>query len=290
LINSEREVQKKKTKRKLIFCYFAVSAVMIAGLIYFSINIEVSRYTVESNRLPQDFDRFKILQISDFHNGTFYGGAEALIKKVKGEKPDIIVNTGDIIDETSDNSSKVIKLAEELVSIAPVYSVTGNHDKWFNGFDFMQKTLRNKGITLLENRETTVSRGKSLIRIFGISDPDAANGMGPIKYVRSQMSGLTPGYGYNILLFHRANMFDSISGRGYQLILSGHMHGGQVQIPFVGGLIAPQRDRRWFPKYTDGKWKANGTTMIVSRGLGNIVAVPRLLNPPQIVTVTLKKK
>lgn len=106
----------------------AINVLLLAGLVYYSTVIDVTHYIIKSDRIPQEFNGYKILQISDFHTGSFYGGTEALIEEVRKENPDIIVLTGDLIDDNKVNLVPVKKLVSELVNIAPVYSVSGNHD------------------------------------------------------------------------------------------------------------------------------------------------------------------
>lgn len=287
-----RKIKSKKTKNpgNGILITLIINVILLACLYYFSVNISVTHYNLKSERLPEEFDGYKILQISDFHTATFTGGTEALIKKVKKEKPDIVVLTGDLIDETRINLQPVIQLVTGLQAIAPVYSVSGNHDVWYSNFNEYQELLKNKGVILLENKKTILQRGNSSINLFGISDPETWNDLLAKNFLIENINKLEPDSGFNILLFHRANMFDIIKGKGYQLVFSGHMHGGQVQIPFVGGLVSPHQNQGWFPKYTGGRWENSGTAMIVSRGLGNNVPFPRLLNPPEVVVVTLRKK
>ncbi len=288
LSHKKRKQNNHKASGIVTLGILIVNVVLIIGLIYSSSNIGVTHYSIQSDKITPDFDGYKILQISDYHTGSFRGGPDKLVRIVLNEKPDIIVLTGDIIDETAINLKSVNELVSQLTIIAPVYSVSGNHDIWYHDFSGLQDILKNKGVVLLENKKVTLTRGYSHISLFGIADPDIWNDMGSEEYLKKKMNELQQENGYNILLFHRANMFDIIKGNGYQLILSGHMHGGQVQIPFVGGLVSPHQNRRWLPKYTDGKWSDEGTTMIVSRGLGNNVSVPRILNPPEVVVVTLK--
>ncbi len=266
----------------------AINVILIAGLVYFSTVIDVTHYIIRSDRIPKEFNGYKILQISDFHTGSFYGGVEALTEEVRKEKPDIIVLTGDMVDDNKINLIPVKKLAAQLVNIAPVYSVSGNHDVWYGDFKELQKSLKNLGVNLMDSRKVILQRGNSSINLYGIGDPEDWTYKTASYYLQEKIKALKPDRGYNILLFHRANMFDTIKGSGFQLVLSGHMHGGQLQIPFIGGLISPHHERRWFPKYTDGKWTSNGTTLIVSRGLGNNAPVPRMLNPPEVVVVTLE--
>lgn len=287
--------KKKTTKHKSstihILIFFILNIVLISCLFYFSINISISHYSIKSERLPSEFDGYKIIQISDFHTASFYGGTTELVKKVKREKPDIIVLTGDLIDEEVKTLRSVRELSTQLVRIAPVYSISGNHDIWYNNFSGLEEMLTDNGVILLDNRKELLSRGNSHINLYGIADPNSwTDSNKEQQFLKNKISSFEKGFGYNILLFHRADMFDIIKGNGFQLVFSGHMHGGQLQIPFLGGLISPTINRRWFPKYTDGKWEAAGTVMIVSRGLGNNVSVPRLLNPPDLVSVTLKSQ
>jgi predicted MPP superfamily phosphohydrolase len=281
-----RHKTKHNSFRILIPMAVVVNIVLGFFMFKFVSGIEVTNYNVVSNKLSSEFDGFKIVQVSDFHNGTFDDSQQTLINKVKNQKPDIITITGDIIDESTPNLDTVSKLLDELIKISPVYYVSGNHDVWYPNYSELQKLLVNKGVILLDNKKTILKRGNSHINLYGIGDPNVWDSSGAEKYVKREISVLKPNEGFNILLFHRANMFDTLKGNGYQLILSGHMHGGQVQIPFIGGLRSPHGT--WFPKYAQGKWEQDGTTMIVSRGLGNIVWAPRILNPPEIVAVTLK--
>lgn len=263
---------------------------IICGFYMFKLvsGIEVTSYDFASNRLPSEFNGYKIVQLSDYHEGSFDDSDDILIAKVKDQHPNLIVLTGDIIDETASNSDAVTKLVNQLVKISPVYFVTGNHDMLYSDYTGIKQMLVNKGVTILNNKKIVLKKGNAHINLYGIDDPNVWDYLNPERYLKSEISILKPNGGFNILLFHRANMFDTIKGNGYQLVLTGHMHGGQVQIPFLGGLKAP--DGSWFPKYAQGRWEEDGTTMIVSRGLGNVVSIPRLFNPPEIVAVTLKVK
>lgn len=283
----KKNIRKKPSSTGSVLAVFLMNALLIGALIIFSINICITRYTIQNERIPKAFDGYKIVQISDFHSASFKEGTSKVINIVQKEKPDIIVLTGDLIDDKVD-LVPVNQLVSGLVKLAPVYSVSGNHDVWFNDFDGYQKLLASKGVILQDNKCTILQRGTESINLFGIGDPNIWNDIETNEYLSEKMAQLHQDSGYNILLFHRANMFDIIKGNGYQLVFSGHMHGGQIQLPFIGGLVSPHESERWFPKYTDGKFNEEGTTLIVNRGLGNSVGVPRVFNPPEIVVVTLK--
>lgn len=281
---------KTKNNSFRILVPIAIVLNIIAALYMFKFTsaIEVTNYDIVSNKVPAEFNGFKIVQISDFHNGTFDDNQNELIDKIKAQNPNIIVITGDLIDEIASNSDAVNKLIDEVTKLSPVYFITGNHDMHYRDFNGLSKMMINKGVIILDNKKAVLRKRNSHINLYGIADPNMWDYLNPERYVKSEMEILKPQDGFNILLFHRANMFDTIKGNGYQLVLSGHMHGGQIQIPFWGGLKSPNGS--WFPKYAQGEWHEDGTTMIVSRGLGNIVSVPRLFNPPEIVSVTLKAK
>lgn len=278
----------KKIIKKILITSAVINFILITTLYYILSGIGVSKYNLKSDKIPDEFNGFKILQISDFHRGTFNGGVEAVIKKVDKIKPDIITLTGDLMDEGYEDTSSVQNLVAQLVKIAPVYSVSGNHDKWYTGFNDLQDMMSKYGVKNLENKKDVIKLGDEHISILGIADPRVWEPKQAEDYVKSNMKKLAPDNGFNLLLFHRANMFDTVKTGGYQLILSGHMHGGQFQIPFIGGLRSPHGE--WFPKFTDGRYVENGSTMIVSRGLGNVVIIPRLLNPPELVLITLKNR
>lgn len=264
-----------------------VNIVGIYLLFQWASGIGVSHYTIKSSALPAEFNGFKIVQISDLHCARFGDRQEGLITRIKAEKPDIIVLTGDIMDDGIGDMESISMLLDGITPLAPVYSVSGNHDKWYSGFKDFQKLLEDKKVILLENRDEKIDRNGARINITGIGDPNVWDDRKAEQYLEKYLNELKPSGGYNILLFHRANMFAGIKGKGYQLVLAGHMHGGQVQIPFVGGAKSPHG--QWFPKYAQGKYEEEGTVMIVSRGLGNVVVVPRVLNPPELVVVTLSR-
>jgi uncharacterized protein len=271
---------------KLLMPLAVITNIFIVYFLFqFVSGIGITHYTIKSNGIPSEFNGFKILQISDLHCARFGNKQEGLLKKIKAQKPDIIVLTGDMMDESIGDMEAISMLLDGITSIAPVYSVSGNHDKSYDHFKDLQKLLENKNVTLLENRNEKIVRNSTYINIAGIGDPEEWDYTKAEQYLVKNMNTLKTSDGYNILLFHRANMFDSIKGKGYQLVLSGHMHGGQVQIPFIGGLISPHG--QWFPKHAQGKYEKDGTVLIVSRGLGNVVKVPRLFNPPELVVVTL---
>ncbi|MBU5449036.1 metallophosphoesterase [Acetivibrio sp. MSJd-27] len=163
-----------------------------------------------------------------------------------------------------------------------VYAVSGNHDKWSGRFDELrEKWERDYPVTFLDGKSAVIQRGGQSISVYGIGDPDTWENDEAETYVKKALQKQERIDGYQILLFHRANMLDLFNGETFDLVLSGHMHGGQIRIPFLGGLKSPHGD--WFPKYSGGRYEVNGHTYLVSRGIGNAVSVPRIFNRGEIV-------
>ena len=248
-------------------------------------------YDISSAGLPKEFDGFKIALISDIHSRPCRGICEEITKF----SPDIITIAGDLVHDNNKSCDAVTQLIAELLSIAPVYMVSGNHDVWRAGHSRIFRGFCDLGAVLLDEKSAVLSKSGAQIALFGISDPFSHISEAICRNVKAGLAALPDFDGYKILLFHRANLFDLIKDAGFDLILSGHMHGGQIQIPHMGGLLAPSSSiacgsRMIFPKYCSGRFVHGGTTMIVSRGIGNTLPVPRLFNPPEVCAVKLRKQ
>lgn len=252
--------------------------------------LETTHHTISSKKIPSGFDGFKIVQVSDVHSDNL----PDLIPEIKREKPDIIVSTGDIVHHTGGYECAV-SLCDSLMDIAPVYAVSGNHDEWRPDYSELRRALSDLGVILLSNRSIELTRNGEKIGISGIDDPFSVVSKKINDYLFDACKKLTLSDGYNILLFHRANWLDYFSKSGFDLIIAGHMHGGQMRVPFFGGVMSPRSS--WasgksilFPKYVGGRYKSNNTELVVSRGLGNPMLIPRMFNRPELVVITLRHK
>ncbi len=252
--------------------------------------VGVTRYSVVSEKIPPAFDGFKILQLSDIQGGVFGNNNDALTALIEKQHADMVVLTGDLVDEGVAGSLETLNHLLSNTDLPDMrYAVSGNHDKWTGRFDALRDMCeKDYGVRFLEDESVAVAKDGETLALHGISDPSVWDDGEAYAAVLKSMKKVKPEAGFNILLFHRANMLDIFDDKGFDLILSGHIHGGQVRIPFVGGLKSPHGD--WFPKYSGGRYRQNGNTYIVSRGIGNAVSVPRIFNRPEIVVVTLKAK
>ena len=280
----------KKMKRLLIGLLIFFGTILFC---YCENNvITVSEYDIVSEKIPESFDGFVIVHLSDLHNKLFGKDQHRLIKHVKKQEPDMIVITGDLIDSNHPDVEKGLLLVEEAMKIAPVYFVTGNHDNYLsdtNTYALFQG-LECLGARVLDDEviELHLEDEEEKILLLGVDDDTICYK----SHCEEVLSKLTEEYEsediFTILLAHEPQRLPVYSQFDIHLVLSGHAHGGQFRIPFIGGFVAP--DQGFLPEYTKGAYEENGTNMIVSAGLGNSVIPQRLLNRPEVVKITLKCK
>lgn len=246
-------------------------------------DLEISRYEVKSQKLPESFDGFKIVQLSDLHGAEFGEDGMELVEKVKELEPDIIALTGDFVTDEGDLAA-IEKLAARLVKLCPVYFISGNHEFGSGLAVKVRNILERAGVKYLSNEYLTISRGEDEILLGGVEDPLAYADMLSPDELAQKMNDAAPD-AFKILLGHRNYWMTEYPELPVDLIFCGHAHGGLIRIPGVGGLIGT--DRRLFPDFDAGQFNNGRYTLIVSRGLGNSVPIPRVFNRPEIVCVEL---
>lgn len=242
-------------------------------------HLETTHYTYEAEQLGVDLDGYRIVQISDLHNAKFGKNNQKLVDRIRECAPDMIVLTGDLVDSNHTNVDRAVQFVNEIVKICPVYYVTGNHEYWLDTYEYenLMDGVASAGVIILDNQVVEISRWDAKFRLVGLDDKSLADGT--LEALLSDEKELT------VVLAHEPQYFARYAGTGVDLVLSGHAHGGQFRLPFVGGIVAP--DQGFLPEYTAGEYYMNGTEMIVSRGLGNSVIPVRLFNYPEIVCVEL---
>lgn len=281
----------KKMKKKVWRWIAAAAALIVLGwaLIWGNTALVRTDVLVCSNGIPEAFDAYKIVQISDLHDAQIGENNEKLIAMTAEAEPDCIVLTGDFVDSSRFHPERSLSVAESLVKIAPVYYVSGNHEAILPDADYQALTdgLRGLGVCVLEDESAELTRDGQSIRLIGLTDIGFHPGTLEEKKdaLRMALSALLPEDEFSVTLAHRPELMDVYTECGAPLVLSGHAHGGQIRLPGIGGLIAPGQGL--FPKYTEGKYEENGTTLVVSRGIGNSVLPLRVNDRPQIVVVQL---
>ncbi|MBR5501418.1 MAG: metallophosphoesterase [Oscillospiraceae bacterium] len=290
-----------KRKLLIIACVLAAAALLAVGVLLHRGNtrLTVSEYTLTLPSLPAAFDGLRVVQISDLHDACFGENQSELAAELAALKPDIVVFTGDLFDYKRLNLKNSLAAAEAAVNIAPCYYAPGNHEQRRPvQYAALIRGLKALGVTVLDDAYAEITRGGSSIRIAGardISFYEARYSEEEIEYGDehlaktlwlTQLKTLCTGSDFTLLLSHHPEYFAFYSGVGAQLVFSGHTHGGQFRLPFVGGLFAPGQGI--LPEYSEGvHTHQNTTTMVVSRGLGNSAFPLRVNNPPELVLTVL---
>lgn len=290
--SGKRRGRSRSSRLILSISAVATAIATLAVFLYSQNNwLQLTRIPVELSQLPPAFDGYRIIHLSDLHGKGFGKEQQRLLKLVAAERPDLIVFTGDLTDSgTADEQKRSLQLMRGLVDLAPVYLITGNHDQTVGGFEPLQSDLEKAGVFVLRNEAVLLPRGGDVIRLSGIDDPQFDAYVGAKTSVRENLAEAqqeVPPARFNLLLAHRPELIAEYANAGYDLILAGHAHGGQVRLPFIGGLVAPGQGLN--PRYTAGAYAEFGATMIVSRGLGNSIIPQRLFNRPQVIAITLRR-
>ena len=282
----------KTVKRALcviLTLFVAFSIVTVWG----NITLSIEKFNIETEKLDVE-GGYKIAHISDYHNTYNKFLNDAVLLSLKEEKPDVIFLTGDLVDCRKTDIEKGIDFVSKIIEIAPVYYVTGNHECNISidsqsAFDNMIEDLEELGAEVLRGEASEiVLPNKEKINVFGIDDPYFHCGSASeIKYATDSLCSFLEvnKNEFNILLAHHPEQIEIYSQYGFDLVYSGHAHGGQGRI-FSIGLIAP--DQGLFPKYTSGIYEENKTTLVVSRGIGNSIAPVRIFDRPHLIYTTIE--
>lgn len=270
---------KKKTQRIL----FLVAAGLIAFGLWQNNDLVVSSYTYQSPRIPPELDGFTIAQLSDLHGKAFRADQGTLLSRLFAVGPDLIVLTGDLVDERQADFTAALTLARGAVDIAPVFFITGNHEAALpiERREELLEALERAGVTLLDDSSRLIRPATGgAFYLTGLSSDHRTD---------ETLADLLNGQATNrlrVLLAHEPQYLEHYREAGADLVFSGHAHGGQFRLPGLGGLVAPGQG--FFPKYTSGLYTSGPTTLVVSRGLGNSILPVRIFNRPQIVAVTFR--
>ena len=265
-------------------------------------NFSVKEYEVETKLLDRDF---VYVFLTDLHGYTFGNGNEKLIEAVDKIRPDAIFCAGDMMTASKVSSNLEadpgFHLLKELAHRYPVYISNGNHeekikafrDNYGNWFDRYKNSLIRAGAVYLENESVKIDGAN--IRVTGLCldleyfkkvvkvhmDDDCIDKL--VGHVNSSEKE-----NYQILIAHNPVYFKNYAKWGADLTLSGHVHGGIIRLPLIGGVISPAI--ALFPKYDAGKYKENDSTMILSRGLGTHTIHVRMFNPGEVSVIKLRGK
>ncbi len=263
--------------------YFVV--VTLLAIIYFAYEntaLYTNYYRAKNKKIKKDT---KIAHLSDIHSMNNKITLNSIIKKLKTEKPDIIVITGDLYDDRVYNRKSVNYLIKNIKDICPIYYILGNHESRCKFLEEALIEVKREGIIILNDENISLD---SNINLMGITDlefitknrkEDPALMDKALKKMKTYKSK------YNILLSHRPELFDVYTKYNIDLTLSGHAHGGQFIFPYLGAIYAP--DQGLFPRFTRGLYKKDDKVMLVSRGIGNSGFPLRINNRPELLIINL---
>jgi predicted MPP superfamily phosphohydrolase len=255
----------------------AVTGVLVA-IFYRGLTVSHHRISTEKVTSP-----VRILLITDLHSSEYGKEQSGLIRKIDAQSPDAIMLVGDIMDSIASDQA-AIELFQGIADRYPCFYVTGNHEFWGKRVPEQKEMLGSFGVVVLEGNSQNLVIGEETVSIFGVDDPSGGKFK---KQLETAAAAINPDQ-YGILLSHRPELLNSYAVHDFDLVLTGHAHGGHWRIPFLfpDGIFAPGQG--WFPKFTRGIHDMNGTTMVVSRGLGrDYSSIPRIFNPPELVVIDI---
>lgn len=297
---SKRKCKKIKLFRAVIIGF----ALLVGGVFMVSNNVlQITSYQLEYYNLPAAFDGFKIIHLSDLHSKQFGKGNRKLIKLIEKKSPHIVVMTGDMVNSGDDNFDIFYSTAEQIANRFETYYIVGNHEQNLSEdkLHTLYSTLDHLGVHVLDNDRKTIQRGEDWVEIYGLWFNLRYYSNRTNEYVKQhpdeyyfniekmeQVIGSKESSNFSILLTHNPAYFGTYAEWGADLTLSGHIHGGVLRLPFLGGVFSPERT--WFPPFDWGEFGIDNRRMIVSRGLGNGSEGIRFLNCPEVALITLSAK
>lgn len=279
--------------KRLIIISISIILIFIIYIIAENNILVVKEYNISSSKIDKGLAGYKIGLITDFHNSSNF---PKIIKKMKAEKPEMIALVGDTINMNGKECVNADNLIDGLIEIAPVYLVSGNHEIAPMAQDItarFYKYAREKGVNIIDNEVVEIEYNHSVFNLIGFGDIiyDDKSLQNPVFYnkLKENLQALYDKIQnknlYNILLFHRGNYIDTISEYPFDLVLAGHLHGGQINLPFIKNKLLT--DRFGSDKYSDGYYKEGNLQAVISRGAIYNLKAPRLFNPPEVDIITL---
>lgn len=263
---------KKLKKKPMLLGILAL--LLCLYLLWENTTVGLTSYQIQMNELPPALDGYKIAHVSDLHNSFLWKQTVSLLRQAR---PDMICITGDMVDSRRTDVDKALAFAAEAVQIAPCYYIAGNHELRIAQAEYKKLLdgLQALGVHVLRNTTETIEAGDARIAVTGAF-------WGSSLY----LSQWDPDADFRLLLAHAPEEFSSYASGGFDLVLTGHAHGGQFRIPYIGGIFAPGQGI--FPEYDSGVYQNGYTQMVVSRGIGNSIMPVRVFNRPELVILTLK--
>lgn len=255
---------------------------------YTKTHYKISYYQEISGKVSGNI---RIAVISDIHNREYGKNNETLISDLRALKPDLILFPGDMVIRDADNYQPMLDLVSALTGIAPCYGVLGNHESeriYYGNDKGLPDAFKNAGLKLLRNAQEEIRIGRDTVQLIGVEGTsygfEEYGGREFMEKTDTDPSALC------ILMTHIPILFESqLSVYDFDLGIAGHVHGGLVVLPFIGGLYTDEEG--FFPRFTAGRYILDGQqTLIISAGLGDSkIFPPRINNMPELVVIDINR-
>ncbi len=267
-----------------------ILCLLLLGIAAFWQGLSVQHYIIPTDRITSSV---RLALLTDLHSTRYGENQRELIEAIQKQEPDLILLVGDIADDEVPHDA-AWELLSAIAEKYPCYYVAGNHEFWADDTEGIKEQIRSFGVEVLEGTSKTIEIRGQEVQISGVDDPARFSGGArledssvPAEWLDQfqTVCAQVDEDAYSILLSHRPELVDYYEGSGFDLVVSGHAHGGQVRIPgILNGLFAPNQG--FFPQYAGGKYELGETTLVVSRGLSKS-RLPRIFNPPELVVINL---
>ncbi len=273
-------------KRKWPVLLAVLLAVLLLAAAALDQRLILRQYTVQSEKISR---HVRLAVLADLHECDYGPDGLQIMQAVEAQGVDAFLIAGDLFADGGDYAYAASVL-RRITAHYPAYYVTGNHEYWTNEVDRLTRIVEECGATLLNMESELLTIGGQSLRICGVPDPYAMvySGVPDTATQLAQVAAQVQPGEFTLLLAHRPELIEVYARHPFDLVVSGHAHGGQVRIPgLVNGLCAPNQG--WFPRYAGGEYQVGATTLIVSRGLSTQAQwyVPRLFNRPEMVLIDL---
>lgn len=289
------------------FIIYGIIALLILWIYIEQRLLLITKYQVNSEKLPPSLEHTGFVVLADLHNRTFGTDNHRLVKRIHSLKPDFIIVAGDMINKRSScYPSQAYTLLEQLADQYKIFYAYGNHEQrmeqygkaslsertneesaYYHTWIEFKNRLRKLGVFFLDNESITMEWKGEKLRISGVSINSEYFGFQTQKEMEynylPSLIGESSRDNYQLLIAHNPLYIKNYAEWGADLVLSGHLHGGMMRLPWIGGVLSPQA--KFFPKYDAGKYNYQKSQLIVSRGLGSHSIMPRIFNIPELVYV-----
>ena len=263
-------------------------ACAVCAIVLSDLNVQLEKVDYFSNDLPLEFYGYRILCVSDYHDSFYF---DQVAEIANAEQPDMVLFLGDMTEIAHANWDNTLRLLDAIDDEIPVYGVLGNHEVLSPNAQQIANDLTSHGMHLLNNEKITLTRGEASIDLIGVrditDDDRSLDDSWVLENTRLYLETAIESRQFTLVAAHRATLYPYLNDLPADLMLSGHVHGGVVRLPKIGGLF--NVDGTFLPDYDKGFYSEGEMDMFVSTGCNYNPSKMRVFNPPTVTLLTLKR-